>query len=285
MFFIYFFLLPAVIGVTLSTERGNMSKAVKKHFYDKDKQYFINLRQTTKAKCKQTTLAVVFALGLLTLLLLKGYSTLLSDWLFAVISTVFILAIYFIRQRIGNIKPKGKEEKPHNFSPVSYGVLYFGFTLSLWPTAKTDNWLTYIVPVLVSLVSAVFLVAVFSQPLRKVLNTKAAPLVVQLTFWVVLLGFFLDLIPALIANTGTSLEIIVYFGFLWLVIILLAIYRDVKYELVRLLSILAFIAIAGIKFNEHTAVGNIGGATLLVIAGLMYCVAVGHLTPYGSLED
>jgi hypothetical protein len=262
-----------------------MRKAVKKHFYDKDKEYFIKLRQTVRDKWKQTTVVIVFLLGLATLLLLKWYTTLLNDWLFAVISVVFIMVGYFIRQRISNRKPKDKKVTPHKFNPVSYGILYFGFTLSLWATVKTDNLLTYIVPVFASLVSAVFLVAVFSLPLRTCLNTRAVPLVMLLTSWMLLLGFFLDLIPAFIENTGTSLEVIVYFGFLWLVIILLVIYRDVKWEPVRLLSVIFFIVVAVKNIMEYTAVGYIGGAILLIIAVLMYCIAVGHISPYGTLED
>jgi hypothetical protein len=46
-----------------------------------------------------------------------------------------------------------------------------------------------------------------------------------------------------------------------------------------------FIVAASIEFNFHNDVGYIGGATLLFITGLMYCVAVGHITPYGTLED
>jgi len=62
-------------------------------------------------------------------------------------------------------------------------------------------------------------------------------------------------------------------------------YRDVIYEPVRILTIVFFIVVAGIKFHDQNAVGYIGGATLLLIALLMYCVAVGRIHPYGKLEE
>ncbi len=263
--------------------------AVKQHFYDKDKEYFIKVWQNTKEKWKQTAVVIVFAAGLFTLLFLKWFTTLLSNWLYSVISAVFILAIYFIWQRINKEtnkrKPEDKKVNTHDFNPVSYGVLYFGFALSLWATIKTDTLTTFIAPVLVCLVSAVFFVAVFSRPLRKWLNTKAAPVVLQLTFWVLLLGFFYDWIPAYLEKTGITLQVIFYFGFLWLVIILLTIYRDVKWELLRLLFVIGFLAEAIRRIFDFTPIGYIGGATLFVIAGLMYFVATGHLKLYGKLED
>ncbi len=257
----------------------------KKHFFDKDKEYFVKLRQTTKEKWKQTVIITVGMVALLVVLFLNLFTTLVKDWLFAVLWIVIWVIIVFVLQRINKRKPEVKKDTTHNFNPVSAGTLYFGLGMSLWENVKADNVLTYVIPVIVFIVSIAFIIAVFNQHVRTFMNTRAAPVVLPLTFWVLLLGFVLNWLPAFSHATEISWQAIVYFGFLWFITILLVMYRDVKLEPVRVLSIIFLVVIAGIKFHDQNAVGYIGGATLVLIAGMMYCVAVGRIHPYGNLEE
>jgi len=266
---------PAVTG------QGGMAK---KHFFDKDKEYFVKLWQTTKEKWKQTVVITVGMVALLVVLFLNLFTSLVNDWIFAGLWLVTWTLIVFALQRI-NKKPNVKKVTTYNFNPVAVGTLYFGFGLSLWDTVKAGNILTYVIPVIVFIVSAAFVVAVFSQRVRTFMNKRAAPIVLPLTFWALLLGFVLNLLPAFLRATEISWQAIVYFGFLWFITILLVMYRDVIYEPVRILIIIFFIIVAGIKFHDQNAVGYIGGAVLLVIVALLYLVAVGHLRPYGNLEE
>lgn len=264
-----------------TTGQGGVAK---KHFFDKDKEYFVKLWQTTKEKWKQTVVITVGMVALLVVLFLNLFTSLVNDWILAGLWLAIWALIVFALQRI-NKKPNVKKVTTYNFNPVSVGTLYFGFGLSLWDTVKAGNTLTYVIPVIVFIVSAAFVVAVFSQRVRTFMNTRAAPIVLPLTFWALLLGFVLNLLPAFSRATEISWQAIVYFGFLWFITILLVMYRDVIYEPVRILTIIFFIFVAGIKFHDQNAVGYIGGAVLLVIVALLYLVAVGHLRPYGKLEE
>ncbi len=264
-----------------AAEQGGVPK---KHFFDKDKEYFIKLWQTTKEKWKQTVVITVGMVALLVVLFLNLFTSLVNDWILAALWLAIWALIMFALLRI-NKKPKVKKVTTYNFNPVSVGILYFGFGMSLWDNVKAGNILTYVIPVIVFIVSAAFIVAVFSQRVRTFMNTRAAPVVLPLTFWALLLGFVLNWLPAFSRATEISWQAIVYFGFLWFITILLVMYRDAIYEPVRILTIIFFMVVAGIKFHDQNAVGYIGGAALLVVVALLYLVAVGHLRPYGKLEE
>jgi hypothetical protein len=257
----------------------------KKSFFDKDKRYFTKLWQTTKEKWKQTVVITVGMVALLVVLILNLFTTFVTDWLFAALWIVIWAIILFVWQRVNKRHPKVKKHTAYTFNPVSVGVLYFGFTLSLWDTIKADSLLTYVVPVLTFLVSAAFIMAVFNQPVRKFLNIRATPVILPLTSWTLLLSFILDWLPAFPHTTEISWQVLAYFGFLWFITILLVMYRDVIWEPVRILSIIFFLIAAGIQIHDLNIVGYIGGAILLLIAIVMYFVATERLHPYGNLEE
>lgn len=256
----------------------------KKHFFDKDKKYFIKLWQTTKKEWKQTIVITVGMVALLVVLFLNLFTNLVTGWILAALWFAIWALVMIARQRI-NKKPRVRKVTTYNFNPVSVGILYFGFGLSLWGNVKAGHILTYGIPVIVFIVSVAFIVAVFSQRVRTFMNTRAAPIVLPLTFWALLLGFVLNWLPAFSHATEISWQAIMYFGFLWFITILLVMYRDVIYEPVRILTIIFFMIVAGIRFHEQNDVGYISGAALLVIVALLYLVAVGHLHPYGKLEE
>ena len=321
--------------------------AGKKHFFDKDKEYFIKLGQTIKTKRKETIILSVGMVSLLFVLLAKilaGWGW-LSDQLTPLLCAIIVflmglawatfikkpkgedkkgtiilsvgilsLAVVFLVKVLGGCisdrltlalcvviivltglayfvfikRPKVKVKKaaePHKFNPVSLGVLYFSFALAVWTNKPADNWLTYtIITIVVSIISAIFLLGVYVKPVRTFINKHGAPIVLPLTTFALFLTFIFDWIPAYAKSSGTSLYVILYFGFLWLVTYLLVMYRDVIWEPVRVWLMIYFIVAAGILYRTHDAVGTIGGTTLLVIFILCYGVATKHLNPYGKLE-
>ena len=259
--------------------------AAKKHFYDKDKEYFVNLWQTIRAKWQETVVLSVGLVCLLVVFSLNIFTTLVSTWLLSILCLVIVFFMVLAWQRIHE-KPKTDKVAKHNdFNPVSFGILYLGFALSLWTNESTRNGLTVGIAIFFAVVSAGFLLSVYFPPIRTFMNTRAAPIVLPLTFAAAILWFMLDWLPAFSSSSGIVLEVIVYFGFIWLVTILLVMYRDVKYEILRVLFMFFFIFAAALKFYDQSLVGNIAGATLLVIVILMYLVATRRVHLYGKLEE
>ena len=261
------------------------SGVINKHFFDKDKEYCVNLWQTIKAKWQET---VVLSIGLVFLLVvfsLNIFTTLVSTWLLSILCLVIVFFMVLAWQRIHKKPKTDKIAKSNDFNPVSLGILYLGFALSLWTNESTRNGLTVGIAIFFAVVSAGFLLSVYFPPIRTFMNTRAAPIVLPLTFAAAILGFMLDWLPAFSSSSGTVLEVIVYFGFIWLVTILLVMYRDVKYEILRVLFMVFFMFAAALKFYDHSLVGNIAGATLLVIVILMYLVVTGRVRPDGKLEE
>jgi hypothetical protein len=78
------------------------------------------------------------------------------------------------------------------------------------------------------------------------------------------------------------IEIIVYFGFAWLITMLLIRFKDAVPQVFTFLFVLFFFCNAGIKFDLKD---NVGGFALLIIGFLVYLVAAGHLHPYGKVSE
>ena len=106
-----------------------------------------------------------------------------------------------------------------------------------------------------------------------------------LTFTVSVLGFVLGMLPALSQDSPVIRAVIIYFGFAWVVAILVTLFRDVKDELARVLFVIFFVIAAVIRFREHETIGIIGGIFLMGIAVLLYLVATGRLHPYGKVSE
>ncbi len=186
----------------------------KKHFFDKDKDYFVKLWQTIKAKWQETVVLSVGLVCLLVLFSLNIFTTLVNSWLLLILCLVIVFFMVLAWQRNHKKAKTDKVAKPNDFNPVSLGILYLGFALSLWTNESTRNGLTVGIAIFFAVVSAGFLLAVYFLPIRTFMNTRAAPIVLPLTFMAAILGFMLDWLPAFSSSSGTVLEVIVYFGFI-----------------------------------------------------------------------
>ena len=76
-----------------------------------------------------------------------------------------------------------------------------------------------------------------------------------------------------------------YFGFAWVVTILMILLRDVKNELARILFVIFPLFVAVIRFCEHDTISIISGIVLIGITVLLYLVATGRLRPYGEVLE
>ena len=176
-----------------------------------------------------------------------------------------------------------------DFDPLSLGILYFSFAISLWTNLQTsDLSLTILIIILVSFLALIFLLAVYIAPIRIFLNTKAAPFVIPVTTFAAILGFLFGWVPAFVQTSGifhnnkVYQSIIVYFGFTWMVTILVAMYKDIKSNPVHILFVVFLLFVAGMKFCRLDIIGFIAGLALLIISSLLYLVALGKLHPYGN---
>ena len=109
------------IDKTNSPAEAGQGGVAKKHFFDKDKEYFVRLWQTTKEKWKQTIVITVGMLALLVVLFLNLFTSLVNDWILAALWLAIWALIMFVWQRI-NKKPRVKKVTTYNFNPVSVGT-------------------------------------------------------------------------------------------------------------------------------------------------------------------
>ena len=105
-----------------------------------------------------------------------------------------------------------------------------------------------------------------------------------LTFFAFILGFALGWLPALSQVSTVIRVVVMYFGFAWVVAMLVTLFRDVKSELARILFVIFFVIVAVIRFCEHDIIGIIGGIIFMGIAVLLYLVATDRLHPYGEVS-
>lgn len=183
-------------------------------------------------------------------------------------------------------------------NPVSLGVLYFSFSLSLWSSEQISNWFIFGIAILFSLISIAFFVAVFSQYVLSKLSKWVLTLV-SLTFSAFIYGFTTGWLQAFSQVSGIVLQVIAYFGFAWIIVILLILVRDTAKQpnnkknrlspftqLIRpyvpYVIIAAFFIIAVIKFLNHDFWS---GVYLIVIAGLALSVARGWIKIHGEIFE
>jgi hypothetical protein len=261
------------------------STPVKVWSLNKDKEYFAGLWRSAKLNWKQSLVVLIGLVCSLTVTLFYIEAKVIDAkvWEASVVVIMVVMAILLRHQ----IRRRAEVERvaQHDFDPVSLGTLWFSFALTLWTSQQIRSWQTMIIEILVSLGALAFLVAVFSRSMRMFLNTRAAAIVMPLTLVAFVFGFALGWLPVLSQVSGFVLDVVVYFGFLWVVAMLLVMFRDVKDGLACILFVVFFLIAAVIKFFEHDIVGIIGGITLTCIAVLLYLVATGRLHPYGEVSE
>ncbi len=260
------------------------------HIFDKDKDFFIKLWQTTRDNWKQNSLLSLGLICLFAALLLFLYGRQLVAAVFGVLGfAMWVIALWRVSRKVAS-----KKVIIHDFNPISLGTVHFGFAITLWTVWASNpisDMRTFVIAIIVSLTSVAFFVATYNKPLRTLLNTQAAPYVIGLTFVALAFGSVFGIVGSLPAFPQTSLanriivQIIVYLGFAWIVTILLAMLRDIGNELARILlpAFLVFVAVT--KLTHPDTVSIIGGIALMAIAVLAYLVITERLNPYGEVFE
>lgn len=245
------------------------------------REYFREFWPDTKKNWKQNLVVLVGLVCLITVTLLYLNLKVIGVvvWAASVAAIMIVMLVMTILRR------KHVKVVRHNFDPVSLGTLWFSFAVSLWISQPIRDWHVAFLEVFFSVGALAFLVAVFSRKMRTVLNTELAPEVMFFTLIAFVFGFALGWLPALQQVSGPILELIVYFGVLWVVVMLVVMFRDVKNELARMLFVVYFFVAACIRFSEGGMTGIIGGIALLVITGLLYLVATSRVHPSGEVSE
>lgn len=248
-----------------------------------DKRYFISVGRKFKRTWKRNLVPLLAVIIILTLTLLafdvKEISAVAWERSCGVVLAIAIILLW--KRIVKNTKEK--KDKPQNFDPVSLGTLWFSFALSLWIAQKTHVW--YFIPteIFFGLGAMAFLIAVFSRSMRVLINKEIPSFVMFLNFLAFVGGFILGWWPALSTFSGFTQDAIAYFGFFWVVVMLLVVFRDYKNKLSQILFIIFFFVGGFIKIFHHGAVNIIGGGILVGIAVLSYLLAVHRLHPYGEV--
>lgn len=214
----------------------------------------------------------------------------INRWVFVASFLLVLFAIYLVLRKL-NRKVEVKKVARHNFDPMSLGTLHFGFALSLWMIWAKNNGVnlpTLIIAVIFSIASLTFFTAVYLKEVKTYLNKQGDPLIIILSFIALSYGFAygifdsLSSFPQISSANRIIVQGIVYFGFAWMVTILMVLFRDAKNQLISILIMIFFLFMAVWKFIHHDP---IGGVSLMAVIVLAYLVAVDRLTLYGKVLE
>jgi len=259
-------------------------------WFDKDKDYFGRLCRTTRAHWRRDWLLSLGLICLCAALQLYLHVKLIAAVIFFASGLVMWVKWWVTR------RAKAKKPIPLDFDPISLGTLHFAFALSLWTIWASQQtmgqpitaWETFVVSIIISLISLAFFVAAYNNRMKTLLNTRAVPSIVLLTFLALVSTFVLGVagspsaFPQISLINRVLINVIVPFGLAWIVTILLVMLRDAKNELAQAV-ILAFLLSAAIV--QFPGDNNICGAVLLVIVLLAYLVVTNHLAIYGRVFE
>jgi hypothetical protein len=185
-------------------------------------------------------------------------------------------------------------EQKHDFNPVSLGILYFSFSLSLWSSKQIGDHSVFAVAIISSFISLAFFASVFSEWVLKNMK-RAGGILISLTFLAFLYGFVIGWIQTFSQIGGVLLDLILVFGFAWLTVILLIMVRDLGkqpnnkknrflsyFRIVPYIMFVIFLILAGIDFHSHNFWA---GGYWIAMAGLVLSIKLGFLKLYGNVFE
>jgi hypothetical protein len=186
---------------------------------------------------------------------------------------------------------KSPPKSRSNFNPISLGTLHFGVALSLWSgwvINQQHDFGTLLLAFFFSFITIMFFVAVYSRSLYLYINRQLSPFIISISFLALFAGFILGIFEALpqipqnVFINRLVVQIVLYFGFAWIVTILLVSLRDIGNGLIQMLILVSLLVFAFNQVFQPDAISKISGIILLVIVGLSYSVIVGKLPVQGD---
>jgi hypothetical protein len=184
-----------------------------------------------------------------------------------------------------NLKAKPKSINNSIYNPLSLGILYFGFALSLWSSTQIGDSRIKGIAIFLTILSAIFFIAIYSEWVFRVLK-KITKYLTLLTFFGFVYGFLIGWLQSLSDVSNTVLALVIYFGFAWFVTILLIQIKEIPSKRVRVFGTIIINAILLVlsitRFCKHE---YFAGGILLVISLLMILVAIDWLKLHGSVYE
>lgn len=185
----------------------------------------------------------------------------------------------------GNLKADSKNITKYICNPVSQGTLYFSFALSLWASDQVNEPQIRGIAIFLTIISFFFFIAVFSERVLKLAHT-ILKILAPLTFLGFAYGFIIGWLQTFSHVSGTVSQVIVYFGFAWIVTILLTEVKDIPSKPARitisLIVMIILLSVAVARFINHDF---IAGGILILIAILIMLVATNCLKIHGSIFE
>jgi hypothetical protein len=179
-------------------------------------------------------------------------------------------------------------------NPVSLGILYFSFSLSLWSSKQINDHAVLAVAATSSLISLAFFSSVFSEWMLSKMKI-AVNILVSLTFLAFVYGFIIGWLQTFSQTSGLILDFILVFGFAWLTVIILIMIRDLGnqpnrkknrfLEYIRIIPYVIFVTfliLAGINFYGHNFWA---GGYLIAMAGLVLSIKLDRLKLHSSVFE
>lgn len=104
------------------------------------------------------------------------------------------------------------------FNPLAMGLLFLGFSLSLWASGKLTG-INVFVPWLALVVSVFCGVAIFVRPLQVFLSRRGWRALLPFVSMAFFFGYFISLLDAVAKSSGVLPLVILAVGMAWLIVV------------------------------------------------------------------
>jgi hypothetical protein len=247
--------------------------------------------KTTKAELIRSLVISSGLIALLVLLQLYVGGTIKSKIAYEIISVVVIMVMWLLLSATKKRKkPEIKNENDFEteLKPIPLGTLYFGFALILWTIWASEqakeqpikDFGILIIACFVSVISLVLFIATYSEKVRKYFSRIMTPNLAGLTVIISIFSFVYSVLSSPLSfpkNYLPIVEVVIGFGFVWVVTIMLSMIGAAKNELMSLMIIVSFIFLGTERLCHPNSVSIISGIYLIIIGVLAYLVVTKHL--------
>lgn len=179
-------------------------------------------------------------------------------------------------------------------NPIPIGTLYFGFALTLWSIDQLTNPVISIA-IFTSVVSIAFFIGVFCKWWLKLISSWITRFLVLVSLFIYVYGFTIGWIQSFGQTADIPQTFIIYFGFLWIVTMLLVQIRDAtkprinnkKHILIfrRIAPIIVLLVLCVFSLIRFINQDYWGGGYAIGIAILSILVITGKLPVYGEIQE
>lgn len=170
-------------------------------------------------------------------------------------------------------------------NPLGWGILFFTFSLLLITTPGLKEKIQFTnlsldtagihLLFLVSTIFSVLMLLAIIQPIRNKLSTpNIKKWVILFVYDITLLGYFVTFISGISATGGLIQHIVLWFGFLWMVVILLILASATTRRIGVMFSVVLLIAGIVLFFTQSTDIHWMSLIIFVILAILTFVVSL-----------